>query len=220
MDLNNFKKSWSGLQNESKFYKRLCVGLVGANLVLGCFLFTKETIVIVQPWTLTQTAQLEQNKAARNYKESWALAVAELLGNITPGNVDFVVERIKPLLAPSIYNEVVRNANEQALYLKEDRISQSFMPRTVEYEASTNKVFVKGNSYTTGASGLVGKDEKGTRNEMTFEFVIEIKNYLPLIKSMEVYSGQARTGKVLKRMEQVQKRQEAREAKLREKENN
>lgn len=84
MNINNFKESWTGLQSESKFYKRLCLGLVGANILLGCFLFTKETIVVLEPWTLTQTAQLEQKKATRNYKEAWGLAVAELMGNITP----------------------------------------------------------------------------------------------------------------------------------------
>ena len=148
------------------------------------------------------------------------MAVAELMGNITPSNVDFVVERLKPLLDPYIYNDTVRGALEQAQSLKEDRISQSFMPRTVEYEASTNKVFVKGNSYTTGASNYVnGDEEKGIRKEMTFEFVIDVNHYLPLFKQISVYSGTARTGKVLKRMEQAQKRQQEREAKQREKEN-
>ena len=209
MNINNFKESWTGLQSESKFYKRLCLGLVGANILLGCFLFTKETIVVLEPWTLTQTAQLEQKKATRNYKEAWGLAVAELMGNITPSNVDFVVD-----------NDTVRGALEQAQSLKEDRISQSFMPRTVEYEASTNKVFVKGNSYTTGASNYVnGDEEKGIRKEMTFEFVIDVNHYLPLFKQISVYSGTARTGKVLRRMEQAQKRQQEREAKQREKEN-
>lgn len=54
---------------------------------------------------------------------------------------------------------------------------------------------------------------------MTFEFVIDVNHYLPLFKQISVYSGTARTGKVLRRMEQAQKRQQEREAKQREKEN-
>lgn len=219
MNIANFKQGWNGLQSESKFFKKLTVCLILANIVLVIFLFNKETVVVIEPWTLTQTAQLEKSSSSRNYKEAWGLAVAELLGNLTPSNVEFVIDRVKPLLAPSIYNDVVRNANEQALYLKEDRIAQSFMPRTIEYEASTNKVFVKGNSYTTGASGTIGKDEKGVRSEMTFEFVIDIGNYLPVFRSIEVYSGQPHTTKVIKRLEQDQKRLEAREAKKRERGN-
>ena len=118
MNITDLKKSWSGLQEETKAYKKLCVGLIAANIILGCFLFTKETTVVMQPWTLTQTAQLENKAASRSYKEAWALAIAEMLGNLTPNNVDFVVDRLRPLLDPSIYNEVVRNANEQTLSLK------------------------------------------------------------------------------------------------------
>lgn len=220
MNLDSFKKSFSELRTETSTYKKLCYGLIAANLVIGVFLFTKETTVVVQPWTLTATAQLEKSSANREYKEAWGLALAELLGNITPENVDFVVERLKPLLAPDIYNNTVRNAEEQAIMLKEDRITQSFVPRTVEYEPSTGKVFVKGRSFVTGASSYSSEREEdsGEKSEVTYEFEIQIANYMPIVKSIEVYAGQARTGKVLRRMEQAQKRKEAREAKRKAKE--
>lgn len=100
MNITDLKKSWSGLQEETKAYKKLCVGLIAANIILGCFLFTKETTVVKQPWTLTQMAQLENKAACRSYKEAWALAIAEMLGNLTPNNVDFLVDRLWSLLDP------------------------------------------------------------------------------------------------------------------------
>lgn len=219
MNFETFKKSFSELRTETSTYKKLCAGLIAANLVMGVFLFNKETTVVVQPWTLTTTAQLEKNSSNREYKEAWGLALAELLGNLTPDNVDFVVERLKPLLAPDIYNETVRNAEEQAIMLKEDRITQSFIPRTVEYEPSSKKVFVRGRQFVTGAASYGDKDEeKGQKNEVTYEFRIDIANYMPIVKSIEVYTGQARTNKVLRRMEQAQKRRDAREAKRKAKE--
>lgn len=219
MNFDSFKKSFSELKSETSTYKKLCAGLIAANVVLGVFLFNKQTTVVLQPWTLTTTAQLEKSYASREYKEAWGLALAELLGNITPENVDFVVERLKPLLAPDIYNDTVRNAEEQALMLKEDRVTSSFIPRTVEYEPSSKKVFVKGRKLVQGAATFSDDlDGKGEKSEVTYEFEIEISNYMPVIRSIEVYSGQARTGKVLRRMEQQAKRKAAREAKRKQKE--
>lgn len=101
------------------------------------------------------------------------MAVAELMGNITPSNVDFVVERLKPLLDPSIYNDTVRGALEQAQSLKEDRISQSFMPRTVEYEASTNKFSLKGiHIQRVLPTTSTEMKKRASEKEMTFEFVL------------------------------------------------
>ena len=93
------------------------------------------------------------------------------------------------------------------------------MPRSVEYEPATNKCFVRGQSIITGASGsTMEKNEKAQRKETTYEFEINVNNYLPVIRSIQVYEGGSRTEKVLKRMEQSQKRKQEREAKRRERE--
>lgn len=217
MKFADYGKKFSDLKATNHFHRYLIFSLLGVMAIQTAFLFKKETVVVIEPWTLTADAQLESNHASRNYKEAWALAVAEMLGNITPGNVDFVLERLKPLLAPKIYNNVIRDANEQVVFLKEDRISQTFLPRSVEFEKSTGKVFVKGHAFIQGAGTNTGggTSDKPIRNEMTFEFRIRINNYLPIFEDIAVYTGQARTTKVLSRMEAAERREKEREAKYR-----
>jgi conjugal transfer pilus assembly protein TraE len=213
MQVNDFKKRWSNLNGENRFYRTVIYGLVAILAVEAFYLFKKESIVVMQPWTLTEQVELQSSKSSRSYQESWALALSELLGNVTPTNVDFVIERIKPLLSPAIYNDVVRNAQEQALFLKEDRISQTFEPRGVEFEKSTGKVFVHGYFYVTGtATGISQKDAKPVRSEATFEFKIKISQYMPVIESVQVYAGTSRTKRTLERLEVAQKRQAERAA--------
>jgi len=214
MQLSKYKESFSNLKKENRFGNLMVVGLVGVLFVQSCFLFSKDTVVVMQPWTMTQDAELSSTRASRTYQEAWALALAEMLGNITPDSIDFVLDRLKPLLSPKIYNEVIRNAQEQAIYLKEDRITQVFEPRTVEFEKTTGKVFVHGYSYITGASlGTGNKDNKPLRNELTFEFRIKIAQYIPIVEDIAVYSGQARTTKVLNRLEKAKKRADEKAAK-------
>lgn len=213
MQLSKYKESFSSLKRENRFGNLVVFGLLGVLFVKSCFLFSKDTVVVMQPWTMTQDAELSSTRASRTYQEAWALALAEMLGNITPDSLDFLLDRLKPMLSPKIYIEVIRNAQEQAIYLKEDRITQVFEPRTVEYEKTTGKVFVHGYSYITGASQGTGNREKPIRNELTFEFRIKIAQYMPVVEDIAVYTGPSRTAKVLNRLEKAKKRAEEKAAK-------
>ncbi|MDV5545225.1 TraE/TraK family type IV conjugative transfer system protein [Klebsiella pneumoniae] len=62
--------------------------------------FSKGTIVTIQPFTLTEAAWVTKSNASSPIKRLGVFAFAQLLGNVTPGTVDFVKERITPLLSP------------------------------------------------------------------------------------------------------------------------
>ena len=69
----------------------------------------------IQPPTLSETAEVSRNQATQPYLESWGLYLAELMGNVTPGNVSFIRVAIEPLLSPAVYQQVV-----DALEIQED----------------------------------------------------------------------------------------------------
>lgn len=134
-------------------------------------------------------------------KEAWGFAFAQLLGNVTPGTVDFVKERITPLLSPSIYQDVIDAIEIQAQQIKNDRVTMRFEPRFVEYEPKSDKVFVYGYSYVKGASS------NEERSERSYEFAIKISNYAPVLDYIDTYVGKPRTKTVL---EQLQRKEENR----------
>ncbi|MEG9883973.1 MAG: hypothetical protein V6Z86_05030 [Hyphomicrobiales bacterium] len=79
-----------------------------------------------------------------------------------------------------------------------------FEPRFVEFEADTGKLFVSGHSWVSEVSG------RETRHDRTYEFVIALRDDLPVIEAIQTYEGKPRTKEVLERMERNRKREEER----------
>ena len=182
--------------------------MVVCNIVLAVGLLFKDTTVTVVPWTLEGEAEVTKNSATENYKEAWGMAIALLLGNVQPATVEFIADRIKPLLAPEIYHETIDALYSNAQILREERVTLRFEPKRVIYEKTTGRVFVNGFSYSRLGTSM----EEEKRHERTFEIGIEISRYTPVITYIDTYTGKARTEDVL---ETERKKQERKENRLR-----
>jgi len=201
LNLKKYLKTWEGIQTENQWGRIFQAGLIAVVFLLAVQVFSKETIVTLQPFTLTEEAWVTKSNAAQSYKEAWGFAFAQLLGNVTPGTVDFVKERITPILSPSIYQDVMDAIEIQSSQIRNDRVSMRFEPRSVEYEPKSDKVFVYGYSYVKGASS----DEQ--RSERCYEFVIKISHYAPVLDYIDTYAGKPHTKSVL---EQLKRKEEMR----------
>jgi conjugal transfer pilus assembly protein TraE len=155
---------------------------------------TERSIILVPP-SLTQEVEVTRSQASSEFKESWGLFLAELLGNTTPANADFLKTAVEPLLAPDIYRSVLDAMSDQIKAIKMDRVAISFTPRHVDYEAETNKVFVSGELKSQGPSS------KPDVKPRTYEFIIAIKNYRPRLEYIDVYPDSPRTLDRLKAMQ-------------------
>lgn len=201
----NFKKyleNWSGKVQEVEYHRKITIALLVILVIYSFLLFKKETVVIVKPFTLSQEASVMKDDSTQSYKESWGLALALLLGNATPGNVGYIKESLSPLLDSSIYVDTMVALQMQIDQIKEDRISTRFEPRAVFYETTTKKVFISGYSFIQSGAG------KPEKKERTYEFIIEVSNYLPVIKLIDTYVGEARTEEIQKKLDERQKRLE------------
>lgn len=190
MRLDDLMHSWQGTQRENRWQRLLLLGLLAANVILAVAVFTRQTVVSIQPPTLVEQAEVSRSRASQPYLESWALFLAELMGNVTPGNVPFIRDALGPLLSPDVYQQVIDALEIQARQIREDRVTLKFQPRQVDYEAASGHVFVTGYSYIAGPAG----DEQ--RQTRTYEFALQIRHYRPLLTWMETYEGAARTQKV------------------------
>lgn len=205
MKLASFLRTWEGSLAENRWSRIVNILLLIAVILLAVRAFSTETVVTMQPVTLTEEAQLTSNSASASYHEAWAMFLATFLGNTTPDNSSFIRERVGPLLSPKIYNEVMAVIEEQTQHISNDRVSIRFEPRYVLYEKESGHTYVNGSSFIKDAT------TKETREESTYEFRLKIHRYQPTIEFVNLYPGKPRSEKVLQQMQQ-------REAKIKEKE--
>jgi conjugal transfer pilus assembly protein TraE len=219
MEFKNFLKSWQGANSENKFHRWL-IGIQSVALVVALVGWqSKDRVTVIVPPTLNEKAEISQRAASVGYKKSWGLYVAELLGNITPSNVEFVVESLSSMMTGDTYEKFRTTAALQVEKIKRDGMSVSFEPRSVQYERITDKVFVTGNSVVDAAG--VKAPQTFTR---VFEVMIDINNGVPTISYIDTYQGQPKTREVLERLEKedesAKKINEAQEVKKREQDRN
>jgi conjugal transfer pilus assembly protein TraE len=187
MEFKKFIKTWKGTQRENNAYRYLVIMLVVSNIVLAMATFVRSEVIVLTPPDLTKAIRISREQGDQGYSETWGLAIATLLGNVTPGNADFTKRALATLLSPSIYQQVLNELYRQAEQIKIDRVSIRFEPREVNYEEKTGKVFVTGYSYA------VGPYEKREQTVRTYELIIRVINYQPNIVFMDTYSGDPHT---------------------------
>lgn len=206
MDLKNWKSSYKALKTEAGLSR---IALAGCSIALALSVFqnlNQETIVVVQPWTMHNTGFVGSDSASQSYKEAWGLALAQLLGNVNAGNLDFIGKRIGPLLPVDIYQKYMTTLKAQTIQLKENRITTRFDPEKIVYEKSSDKVFIFGNYFTK----VPGRAEQ--KSDRTYEFILNIDSYLPQVLSIDTYEDEPRTEKRLEQLKNKQANEQEQES--------
>jgi conjugal transfer pilus assembly protein TraE len=186
VNLQDFLASHRGIQAQNQWQRHALWALGLTNILTALSLCLREPPVILVPPSLPGEVQVAHNQGSGNLKESWGLYVAELIGNVTPGNAGFIERSIGPLLASDIYPEVMAILTSQVLALQADRVSVHFRTREVIYEATTDRVFVTGEQTSQGP---LSAPESHPR---TYELRIGFHHYRPRIEHLDVYSGDPR----------------------------
>jgi len=187
MKIGRFLKTWEGTRAENRFGRVLVLLLVLVNLVTGVAAMRAERTVVLVPPHLDRRVSIARNKADAEVKKGWALYLTELIGNITPGNIDFVKSAIDPLLSASIRADVIGVMATQMNAIRLERTTISFRPRQVIYEASTDKAFV------TGIQTVKGPGSRPQSRARTYEYTVKYRGYSPLITYIDVYAGPPKT---------------------------
>ena len=93
MNLQRYFSTFQGLKTENRLNRAVTALLVVAVAGEAFYIANRPQIVTIQPWTLASDAQITKSDASQSYIEAWGLALAELLGNVQPGSVDFIADR-------------------------------------------------------------------------------------------------------------------------------
>jgi len=205
MNINIFSDEWRGTRAENTFLRLLVPLLIVSNIALGIALGTRERETILVPPQISDVMKVSSSKSDINYQKSWGLYIATLIGNITPGNADFVNEQISRFLDATMYHRIKQDLASQIIEIRNNNLTVSFEPNQIMYEDDTGRVFVLGKSQTSGTAGKLTKESR------VFELKVDIVNGSPLVKDIQSYQGEARTTPVLEKLARRQLAQEERD---------
>jgi conjugal transfer pilus assembly protein TraE len=186
--------NWSASQRAVKILlAALACESVALVAVSYAVLRVERTIVMVAPDGGRQD-EVSQSKATRTYLEQWAFYLANTFGNVTPDNVNFIKDRIGPILCPAIYNDTMVALSDQAGTVTRERVAISFEPHSVLFEEGSGKTFVNGLAVSRPVMG--GEN----RYQRTFEFELRVSHYRVELCGLRSYEGSPRTEQVLQQM--------------------
>ena len=129
MNLQRFLATWAGLTLENRVNRLIILLLIGVNCVLAVTINQTDRTVVLVPPVLEGEVSVARSSASREVREAWALFVAELLGNVTPTNADFLTKALEPLLAPALRVDVLRVLDAQVAEIRREKVSLAFEPR-------------------------------------------------------------------------------------------
>ncbi len=187
MNFEKFLQSWEGITKENRIFRVLTIGLVVMNIATAMLAMNADRTVVLVPPAVPGEVEIERDNASLQFKEAWAVFVAEMLGNVTPETADFVSQSLARVLSASIYRQIQDDLTKQIAEIKRDRVSISFYPKEVMHEKETGKMFVTGNFRIQGPGS---KPEEKIR---TYEMVITVEGYKPVIRHIDAYAGTPRT---------------------------
>ena len=199
MNWSLFSNTWLTLRSENVLYRSLVPVLVIANTISMAGWLSKDRVTTLVPPVLTESVSVSKRNADAGYKKAWGLYVASLLGNVSPGNADFVIESLQLLLSPRVFSTLKQSVAADIEMIKKDGVSVSYEQKQVIYEKETDKVFVIGRTGISNAAGSV------TKFDRVFEVRVAIENGQPQVVELDSYQGKPRTQDVLKAMPRLNK---------------
>lgn len=177
-------KTWSVMQAEMRFLFGLIGALTIIIIILSISISMTKTEVVVIPSHLTDKVKIVGNEADEGFKKVWGLFVAQLVGNVTPSTVEFMIDNISGLLAPGVYTELNESLKFQSESIRMRKISISFNAKDVYYSEEKDMVWVFGERVVTAAG--VNRKKKST---YTYELKVEVRGGYPYIVWFNGYKG-------------------------------
>jgi conjugal transfer pilus assembly protein TraE len=183
MNLGSFTKSWAQAVRDNATKNILIAVLIATNAIAVLGWFRTETTVVLVPPMHDEKMEVSSSHASEGYKRAWALTVAQLAGNVTPGNADLVLQMLGDLLSPAAYRTISAELATQVADIKRDSITVSFEPREIRYANPTSTVYVSGQFSSQGVSG------QPIRAIRTYEISVEIRFGRPWVTRFRPYQG-------------------------------
>lgn len=192
MNLKNFGRNWKATLSANLVLSVALGASVLANLALSSRIASMHERIVLVPPMMTSETVVGWNEASKNFFEGWGLYVASMIGSATPKTAQFVANHLEYVFDKPIYQAV----KTQLLSLEKDPsfartgTVNVFTPKTVTWEASTNRLFVTGQLTSTAYRARV---TTLANVPVTYQMSMKMVAGAPKITSFTSYIGGART---------------------------
>lgn len=184
MKMTDWFKTREGALTENKWGRMIILVQMIVILVLAFGMANQRQAVVLVPPTLEERGSVQAKQADAEIKTSWALYMANMIGNVTPRSSQFLTENMSRYLSPRMYRSVIEGIDAQAKLLREEQITLQFIPTLARYEPEIDKVVVSGELIERG---LRNAERRSVRS---YEMGFIVRDYKVLLDSMRVMDGE------------------------------
>ena len=153
-----------------------------ALLVLAFLYITTETETIIVPAQVSGEMVIGEGKANEEYQKRFAYSVASLIGNVSPRNIDFVLENIEKMLSPNLRSIILPSLKNEANVMKVRGYEQDYVVKDMIWSTKADMVYVWGEKTTRG-----GKEV--SNDDFTYEIRLKPIDGFPRIVHLKGYKG-------------------------------
>ena len=174
---------------------------LASNAFLSFKLMRSMERLVLIPGGATETMSVGRDSASRAYLEAWAIYITNMLGAVTPSNAQSIADFLGKHIDQPIWHAVraqILSVVEDPQYNRQNAFNM-FVAKRVLYEPDSKKTFVEG-SLSTLSYRNVGQ---AVSIPATYELILEIRNGLPVVVSLDSYAGVPRTALWLERNKAV-----------------
>lgn len=184
MRWDNFIGDWSSTKKANIILLAAVGALALSNMFLAGRLATERHSIVLVPPKMDQVLKIGYNDANPAFYKEWALYAAELAGNLTPSNANFVAKALQKIVSPDVYQ-----ALSNAIYAEKDQEAQyhvvtTFQADSIIWQPQTSTAFVTGYLHQVAPNGKYASGAV-----QTYEMNFTVQNDQPVITAFRSYPG-------------------------------
>lgn len=188
MKFNTFFSQWESTKTANVVLLLGAAVMSVANIMLAsALLHTKVQRELIPP-RLDQQVRVGYASADAAYYKSWGLYVAELVGNISPGNASFVADALGRLFTSSDAQHVRTQVLAEGHSLEQNGSVMYFKAKKLVYDPATATVFVTGMQRQLSPDGSALSSQ-----QFTYQMQVQIVEGQPVLTGLVAYPGEAHT---------------------------
>lgn len=168
---------------------------IAVMFLAGKSMFTTPTNIVTPP-NFTKEFTIQGNEVSDPYKISWAIYVANTIGNTNQRNIEFNKSVITSMLSPNLQDQIGGKMDRAAEILRTRKVNQAFNIEDTRYDSNNDIVYVWGKKVVTALR------QTPITSNWTVEVQVKSSQGSPKITYLKQYRGNPKVnelkGKVIK----------------------